>query len=101
MGHGGKRAGAGRPKGAISKASAESKAFMAEFVAGNMADMQVMFDQIKADDPKKAFDILLGSLEYVVPKLSRAELDHSGKVDIHSILAGINEQSGDSETKED
>ena len=38
-----------------------------------MDDMQLLFEQIKADDPKKAFDVLMGALEYVLPKLARVE----------------------------
>lgn len=68
----GKKTG-GRKKGVGNKSTETAKRILADFVGNNMDTMQEMFETIKADDPKKAFDVLMGALEYVLPKLSRVE----------------------------
>lgn len=71
----------GRPKGVPNKSTEAIKMVMAEFVGKNMDDMQGLFNEIRANNPQKAFDILLAAAEYVVPKLARTEqqaLDKNG-----------------------
>lgn len=63
----------GRPKGVTNKSTEAAKMVLTEFVGKNMDEMQTLFDQVKAEDPKKAFDVLFSSLEYVLPKLARTE----------------------------
>lgn len=63
----------GRKRGTPNKSTETAKQVLVKFVGNNMDTMQEMFEEIKAEDPKKAFDVLMGALEYVLPKLSRVE----------------------------
>lgn len=63
----------GRPKGSTNKSTEAAKQIVVDFVGKNVEEMQELFDIIKKDDPKKAFDILYAGLEYVIPKLARTE----------------------------
>lgn len=74
--------GAGRPKGSTNKSTEMAKRILTEFIGKNMNDMEDLFEQLKAEDPKKAFDVLYSGLEYVLPKLARTEyqaLDKNGE----------------------
>lgn len=82
MTHGGKRKGAGRPKGSTSEEIKKAREAIAKFCDFNTAKIQSWFDQVAAENPDKALEILHKYLEFHVPKLSRQEqqaLDKDGK----------------------
>lgn len=79
-------AGKGRPKGSPNKATANAREAIARLVDGNAERLQEWLDQIAEDEgPKAAFQCFSDLLEYHVPKLSRAEVQHSGSVDLSGL----------------
>lgn len=94
--HGGKREGAGRPKGIPNKATTEFKEKLNDLLEHAAPHMVKWLDDIAADDPVKAFDILSKFAEYVHPKLARTEL--SG-IDGEPIDASIKVSFVDTDTK--
>lgn len=80
-GNGGKREGAGRPKGTANKSTDLARTAVAKFVNNNTERLQGWLDQIAEDSPEKAFNCVKDLLEYHVPKLQRTEqqmLDKDG-----------------------
>lgn len=75
MSKGGKREGAGRPKGVPNKATAEFKEKLNDLLEESAPKMAAWLEEIAADDPAKAFDILSKFAEYIHPKLSRSQVD--------------------------
>ena len=72
----------GRPKGVGNRSTERAKRVLAEFVGKNLDTMQELFEEIKRENPKQAFDVLFSSLEYMIPKLARVEqqqLDAKGE----------------------
>lgn len=93
----------GRPKGTHNKSTERAKRIMMEFVGKNMDTMQEMYEVIKAEDPKRAFDVLFTATEYCIPKLARTEqrfVDEEGKD--RDLIFNIYEEihSADSKNKE-
>lgn len=72
-GYGGKRDGAGRPKGIANKATQDARAAIAEFVDGNADRLVGWLDLIAQDDPKEAFKCFMSVVEYHIPKLARTD----------------------------
>lgn len=67
--------GAGRPKGAVSKTTANAREAIARFVDGNADRVQQWLDEIYENDgPKAAWDCFVDVIEFHVPKLARTEL---------------------------
>jgi len=82
MGHGGARKGAGRKPGATEKEIKLAREAIAKFCDMNSQKIQTWFDDVAAESPDKALEILYKYLEFHVPKLSRQEqqtLDKDGK----------------------
>lgn len=71
MPRGGARKGAGRSKGVPNKATAEFKEKLNELLEHAAPNMVRWLDEIAADNPEKAFDILSKFAEYCYPKLAR------------------------------
>lgn len=71
---GGKRPGAGRPKGRPNKVTAESKAFFQAFLERNVERVQGLWESVAEDDPAKALSLLWDASERVIPKLGRTEV---------------------------
>ena len=74
MGRGGKRPGAGRPKGAPNKVTAEAKALFLEAFGNLQGDLEGWIRATAADDPAKAADLTIKLAEYHFPKLGRREI---------------------------
>lgn len=73
---------AGRPKGAVNKATANAREAIADFVDGNADKLTVWLERMAEDDPKAAFAAFMSVVEYHIPKLARTEvqsLDKDGK----------------------
>jgi len=88
MGKGGKRPGAGRPKGSPNKATANAREAIARFVDGNSARLQRWLDAIeKNDGPLAAFKCFSDLCEYHIPKLARTELTGKDGKDLALVQA--------------
>lgn len=71
-------AGKGRKKGTPNKLTRDVREAIAAFAEANVGRLQHWLDAIAANDPAKAADLFTRLLEYHVPKLARAEVEHSG-----------------------
>lgn len=74
MAKGGKRAGAGRPKGAPNKATADVRAAFATLVEGAVPQFKDWLNRVGKEDPARALDLIAKFAEYQIPKLSRTEV---------------------------
>mgnify|MGYP003475770693 CR=1 FL=1 len=68
---------AGRPAGSPNKATTNAREAIAAFVEGNVGRLNGLLDRIAEDNPKAAFDCIMGICEYHIPKLARTE--HTGE----------------------
>ena len=68
---GGKRPGAGRPKGVPNKATTEVREAIAAFASANVGQMGEWLNEVQ--DPAKKLDLFLRAIEYHIPKLARTE----------------------------
>lgn len=75
--NGGKREGAGRPKGSQNRDVAEIREAFRRVIDANLPNYMKWLEQIAAEDPQKAIALLNNMAEYVVPKLQRTE--HTGE----------------------
>ena len=71
----GSRPGPGRPKGTPNKATALAREAFANFIADNAGRVQELFDQVAADNPAKALELMTRIAEFVIPKQQRTEID--------------------------
>lgn len=71
---GGKRPGAGRPKGTPNRATAEVRQAIASLMQETAPKMAGWLERVAETDPAKAMDLALKAAEYHIPKLSRAEV---------------------------
>jgi hypothetical protein len=87
--HGGKRHGAGRPKGSPNKATREFKETVSKLLDANTVNMSLWLARVGKKDPAKALDLMSKLAEYAVPKLSRSE--NTNNVTIRSLSTEIAE----------
>ena len=71
---GGKRNGAGRPKGTPNKATTETRELFNNLVYNNSSRMQTLLDRVAEDNPAKAVELFIKMSEFVLPKLRSTEL---------------------------
>ncbi len=64
----------GRPKGVPNKNTAELRENLRKLVEFNQKKMQKWLDKVGEKDPAKAISLINDMSEYVLPKLSRAEV---------------------------
>ena len=64
----------GRPKGRGNKVTMEIREAYQRLVEGNLDNMTTWLASVAADDPEKAFDLMLKLSEYVIPRLARQEI---------------------------
>lgn len=81
----------GKKKGTTNKVTSEFKEQLNKLLEESAPRMVGWLDEIAAENPEKAFDILSKFAEYIHPKLSRSELKHEGEVTISTLLANIDE----------
>lgn len=74
MAKGGKRDNAGRPKGVQNKVTKETREAFKEFVEDNQEKFQGWIDRVAETNPAKAIELVSNLAEYVLPKLSRTEI---------------------------
>jgi hypothetical protein len=86
MPRGGKRPGAGRPKGVPNRTTLDVRQAIAKVAEANAPNVSLWLAEI--EDPGKRLDLFLRMLEYHVPKLARMELDVT-KLTPEQILAEL------------
>jgi hypothetical protein len=64
---------AGRPVGAVNKATSKAREAIALFVDNNSDRLLTWLDAIALESPKDAFAAFMSVVEYHVPKLARIE----------------------------
>lgn len=74
MAKGGKRSGAGRPKGSPNKSTADVRAAIALIAQNKISEVERWLTRGAKDDPLGAARTFVQLLEYHIPKLSRTEL---------------------------
>lgn len=82
--NGGKRPGAGRPKGSPNKATKQIREAVAKIVDDNTENLQKWMDQLAEESPEKAANLMVKLMEFTLPKLARSEL--TGSVETTSRL---------------
>lgn len=65
---------AGRPKGSLNKATADAREAFKNLMEKNTPQMQKWLEEVAAEDPAKALDLMMKIAEFVLPKLQRQEL---------------------------
>lgn len=78
----GGKAGPGRPKGSQSRTTKELRRAYQNLVDNNIENMTEWLEQIAAESPEKAMDMILKLSEYVMPKMSRQEITGEDGKDI-------------------
>lgn len=66
--------GKGRPKGAVNKSTAIVREAIANLLERNAPSMDKWLNQVAAEDPYKALDLMNKLSEYHIPKLARTEV---------------------------
>ena len=64
----------GRPKGIPNKNTNEVRKAYQNLVEMNLENMSTWIQQVAAESPEKAFDLMIKLSEFVLPKLQRTEL---------------------------
>lgn len=76
MSRGGKRPGAGRPKGVANKATLEIREHYQNLINNNLEQIQEDLDKLK---PKERMDVLIQLSKFVVPVMKAVEMSGSVK----------------------
>jgi hypothetical protein len=63
----------GRSKGAVNKVTRDFKVTITKLLEDNADNVSLWLEQVAADDPGRALDVIAKLAEYAVPKLSRLE----------------------------
>lgn len=92
----------GRKKGTPNKSTEIAREAIGKLVEENVVKFSGWIDEIYNEKgAESAMNAVTGLIEYHVPKLTRSELKHEGEVTISSLLAGLDEQAGTGDLKED
>ena len=91
---------AGRPAGSPNKATTNAREAIAAFVEGNVGRLNGLLDRIAEDNPKAAFDCIMGICEYHIPKLARTEHtgENGGPVKTEAVITFVNADSKPTDT---
>ena len=90
MPRGGKREGAGRPRGIPNRTTMDVRQAIAVFAEANVQRMSGWLQDIEAlDGPAKAMELYLRALEYHVPKLGRSEVTGDGGGPIEMVIRDL------------
>lgn len=65
---------AGRPKGSLNKSTSQVREAYQMLTEANLENMTNWLQEIAAENPKEAFELMLKMSEYVLPKLARTEV---------------------------
>ncbi len=72
----------GRPHGSKNKNTQEVREAYQRLVEGNLENMSTWIQQVAADNPEKAFELIVKLSEYVLPKMSRQEITGANGQDL-------------------
>jgi hypothetical protein len=76
---------AGRPKGTQNKEAKAIREAFAKLLEGKMEDVEGWLDEIRENDPAKAFDLMLKMTDFILPKLKAVETTINTEEGISSI----------------
>ncbi|MBK8227246.1 MAG: hypothetical protein IPK70_08725 [Flavobacteriales bacterium] len=65
---------AGRPAGSANRSTAAARDAFNLLLEGNVERLQAWIDEVAAEDPYKAFGMVMDLAAYVVPKMKAVEL---------------------------
>jgi hypothetical protein len=95
---GGKRLGAGRPKGAPNKVTADVRQAFAELLEGATPKLEKWLDRVAKKSPARALDIVTRMAEYHIPKLAKSEHKLAGAAEVRVVnMTGVRVNSGNRE----
>ena len=76
----------GRPKGATNKVTRDIRSAYQQLVEFNLENMSTWLADIAADNPEKAFELMIKLSEYVIPKMQRTEVTGKDGADLFKEL---------------
>lgn len=76
---------AGRPKGTQNKEAKAIREKFAQLLENKMPDVEEWLEEIKENDPVKAFELMLKMSEYILPKLKAVETTFNTEEGVSSI----------------
>lgn len=76
----------GRPVGSKNVATTRVREAYQKLTEDNLLNMTAWLQDIAADNPKEAFELMLKMSEYVLPKLQRQEITGAGGEDLFKNL---------------
>lgn len=76
----------GRPVGSKNKATQKIRVAYQKLTEDNLENMTIWLNQIAADNPKEAMEMMLKLSEYVLPKLQRQEITGADGEDLFANL---------------
>ena len=76
----------GRPKGATNKVTRDIRSAYQQLVEFNLENMSLWLAAIAADNPEKAFELMIKLSEYVIPKMQRTEVTGKDGADLFKEL---------------
>lgn len=86
---GGKRDGAGRPKGSPNKDVKEIRDAFQMLIEDNLDNMKTWLERVADKNPAKAMELINGLSDYIIPKLSRtevkAEVEQKNTIDLSKL----------------
>ena len=91
---------AGRPKGTQNKEAKAIREAFAKLLENKMPDVENWLDDIKENDPVKAFELMLKMSEYILPKLKAIENSFSTEDGVQSIKIEVVKAKDESEHKD-
>jgi uncharacterized protein YeeX (DUF496 family) len=80
----------GRPVGALNRSTEQMKLTLARAANKTLDTISEDLEKIRQKDPEKAIDLALKLMEYVMPKLSRAEVKAEIEARVQQISVNIN-----------
>lgn len=76
----------GKPKGSISKVTKDQRERAALIIDNNIEKMQGWIDKVAAENPERAYKMVLDMFEFSLPKLKAIELSGPGGKDLTFIV---------------
>jgi len=75
----------GRPKGTQNKEAKQIREAFAKLLENKMPEVEEWLEDIKENDPVKAFELMLKMSEYILPKLKAVETTFNTEEGVSSI----------------